>query len=331
MAKVKLKSTKSSGLCTDGILDRILEKNISIPQFFEIHDKFLNDKRVEGVSQRTIDDYIKHLKFFKTYLEGEKRLDTDHWCISKELFKEYLAYMVIEKQYKPCTVNLRVSTMKCYLNWLYTNGYTHENYSLVIKKVRNPEDTISPLTKEEVRKMLSAPDRNTYAGLRDFTIMILILDTAIRIQELCNTLITDIDFKNKILMVRGTVAKSRKFRELPLSKQSIILLKQLIEIATENNSDYIFMSSQTSKQLDYNVVIKNFEKYGKRTGISKRCTPHIFRHTYAVNAVRSGMSVFLLQKMMGHSTMMTTRKYIKLETEDLKDAHNKYSNLDLYL
>lgn len=72
--------------------------------------------------------------------------------------------MCIDKGYKPCTINIRLSSLKCYLNWLFKNKYVKENYSLVLKKVKRPEDTIKPLNDTDVRKMISAPNRDTYSG-----------------------------------------------------------------------------------------------------------------------------------------------------------------------
>lgn len=331
MARAKIKLNNSDGLTPDALIDRLSNDDIFVQEFFELHKVFVEEKTLEGLASKTIKDYLSHMTTFKKYVEGEKRITSNRSPISNELFKGYLAFMLLEKQLSPFTVNIRVATLKAYLTWLYNNGHTKSNYSLILKKVKTPEDSIKPLSVSEIKLMLSAPDRTTYAGYRDFTIMILILNTGIRIQELCNTLIDDIDFRNKLLKVRGTVSKTRQFRELPLSKQSILVLKQLVDVAKENESSFVFMSSTTGEKLNHNVAIKNFEKYGKRVGLKSRCTPHVFRHTAATNLVKQGRDVFTLQRILGHSNITTTRKYIQLETSDLRRVHEKASILDGYL
>lgn len=331
MARAKIKLTNSNGLTPDALIDRLSNDDISIQEFYELHKTFVETKTLEGLAPRTIKDYLSHMIIFKKYVESEKRITSNRSPISNELFKGYLSFMLIEKQLSPFTVNIRVATLKAYLTWLYNNGYAKNNYSLILKKVKTPEDSIKPLSVNDIKLMLSAPDRTIYSGFRDFTIMVLILDTGIRIQELCNTLIDDIDFTNKLLKVRGTVSKTRRFRELPLSKQSILLLKQLVDISKENESSFVFLSSTTGEKLNHHVVIKNFEKYGKKIGIKLRCTPHVFRHTAATSLVKQGCDVFTLQRILGHSNITTTRKYIQLETSDLKRVHEKASILNAYL
>lgn len=139
------------------------------------------------------------MNFNRKYDDGEKRITSNRCSISNDLFRGYLSFMIVEKQFLLFTVNIRVATLKAYLGWLYSKGYIKNNYSLAVKKIRTPEDIIKPLSEGDIKLMLSAPDRTVYSGFRDFSIMSLILDTEIRIQELCNTLIDDIDFRNLIL------------------------------------------------------------------------------------------------------------------------------------
>ncbi|AKA71231.1 tyrosine-type recombinase/integrase [Clostridium scatologenes] len=330
MPKTRVKFNNSNGVTPNTFMQNFGKSNINITQFTLLHEKFMEAKTLEGLAPRTLEDHVKHFKFFKKYIETIQRTELDQIFLSKDLFKNYVAYMLLEKKYAPCTINLRITSLKCYLNWLFKEKYTTENYSLYLVRVKRPQDTILPLTKEEVKKMLNVVDTGTYAGIRDFTMMIIILDCGIRPQELCNVKINEVDFKNKLLKVNAQTAKTRKSRELPLSKQSLHLLKQLISISEENQSPYIFMSSQTADKLDHNVAAKNFEKYGKRAGIKKRCTPYVFRHTFATNAVKKGMDTFTLQRIMGHALITTTRQYVQLDTRDLVRSHEKTNFLNEY-
>lgn len=326
MSKVKFTSKKSHGF----IPYSKLNKSITIQRFLLLYDEFLEDKKLEGLAKRTITDYKNHLEFLKKYIDSIEKPEKENMLIDTEFFKRYVYYMSMEKEYQPATINIRLTTLKCYCNWLFKKEYTAQNYTLILKKVRVPEDTIQPLSNADVRKMLSMPNRGTYAGMRDFSIMVVILDCGIRINELCETLITDIDLKEKILHVRGEVSKTRKGRDLPLSKQSIFLLKQLIDISIENNCNYVFMSSNTADKVSKDVITKNFENYGKKAGLKVRCTPHIFRHTFCTNAVKAGVDLFTIQKLMGHQCLQTTRKYVQLNIQDIIKNHNKVNFVSRY-
>jgi integrase/recombinase XerD len=291
----------------------------------------MKDKALEGLAERTLKDYEVHMRYFTKFVDSIPRSNSDRFSISMQILKDYLYHMVQEKELKPCTVNIRLRTLKCFLKWLYDNKHINENYGLKLKLQRVPEDTIKPLSDSDIRKMLAVLNRGTYTGLRDFALMVIILDCGIRIKELCSIGIDDIDLKERVLLIKGDNAKTRKRRELPLSKQSCLLLKELIDIAKEYNCKYVFNSSLTGEKLDENVAIKNFDKYGKKAGVKARCTPHVFRHTFATNAVKAGMDTFTLQRMLGHSSLLTTRKYIQLDNTDLKRNHEKMNFVASYL
>ncbi|UZW14326.1 tyrosine-type recombinase/integrase [Clostridium pasteurianum] len=333
MANVKFNSKKSKFtdvLKTVEINEQENDGNMTIQHFYDLFDIFIKDKKLEGLAPRTIYDHKKLFDIFKNYVIKVRECQIEHDFISSDFFKQYLYYMHFDKHYKAGTINIRISSLKCYLNWLFKNKYTNKNYSLLLKKVKRSEDTVHPLSDYNVKKMLNAPNQNTYAGFRDFTIMIIILDCGIRINELCNTLIPDVDLKEKTLTVRGEISKTRKARILPLSKQSVILLRQLIDISVSNTSPYVFMSNSSDK-VDGEVVSRNFERYGKKVGVKERCTPYVFRHTFATNAVKSGMDVFTLQRIMGHNQITTTRQYVQLETKDLIKKHDKMNSIGRYL
>lgn len=107
-------------------------------------------------------------------------------------------------------------------------------------------------------------------------------------------------------------------------------LERLVNVAENNNELYLFNSSYGGR-METLSVIKNFSKYGKRAGIDHRCTPHIFRHTMAVNSVKAGMDIFTLQKLLGHNNITTTRQYIQLDTEDLISSHSKANVISRFL
>ncbi|MCR1933887.1 tyrosine-type recombinase/integrase [Clostridium tepidum] len=306
------------------------KNDFSLQEFFNKHNIFMNDKELEGLAERTLKEHLVNLDYFKRYIT--KNIQSDLNCIETDthIFKSYLYYMIHEKKYSPFTVNIRIRTIKCYLRWLYKNSYIKENITMKLKLVKTPEDTIKPLTDIEVKKILRSCDISTYAGFRDYAAMLIILDCGIRVGEMVRLLISDVDLKEGFITVRADVSKTRTVRYLPISKKTCKLLKELIECAIENNSEYLFQSTYGGNIKKQNLIL-SFRRVGEKAGLVKRCTPYVFRHTFATNAVKNGvMDLFTLQRIMGHASLTTTRKYIQLETTDLKKKHDKASPIDRY-
>lgn len=296
--------------------DRVL----TLSDFFDLFADFKREKKLLGLAPRTLSDYDNHFKYLEEYLFTIQRFQRERY-VDSALFNEYLTYLVLQKQYSPFTVNIRLRTLRAFLKWLNSNGHTAQDLSAKIKLVKVPQDTIKPLSDTQVRKLLSVIDTSIYVGLRDYTLTILFLDTGIRVGEAVQLKIQDLD--NGTIKVRGEIAKSRNYRIILISKRTGKLLVELSKISQANGEDSLFLSSVTGEAVDKLVIIKNFEKYGKKAAIETRCTPHVFRHTFARNAVKKGIDIFTLQRILGHADISTTRKYIQLDTNDLIESHGK--------
>lgn len=306
-----------------------LNYEFTFMDYFKLHEQFTDMKVLEGLASRTLSDHKKHMEMFKKYVLEEKRLQLDRY-VEIGTFYEYLAYMKLQKGLNPSTINIRLRTLKCYLKWLYEEKYLNEDYSIKLKIMKTPEDTIRPLSESNIRKMLKMPNLKTYSGLRDFTTMIVVLDCGIRVSELLNLTVNDVDFKIGLINIRGEIAKTRGHRSVPISKKTCKLINQLVKSIENSGCELIFQSSYGGK-LDELQLTKNYERYGKKAGINVRCTPYIFRHTFATNFIRQGGDVFTLQKIMGHMDIKTTRKYIQLDNEDLLKKHKQVVMIDKFI
>lgn len=303
---------------------------ISVKDFIYRQREFMITKKLEGLSERTLKDYVKHFKYLNDWIVQEYYEETDTLSrgMEKGIFLGYIGYMI--SKYKPCTVNIRLRNIKCYLKYLFAEGIMKEDISAKLKLVRVPKDMIQPLTTQEIKKMIKSLDQSKYADYRDLCLILLFLDTGIRVNEACNIMMSDIDKRNKLITVRSEVAKTREERVLPISTKTMKYLERLISVAENNEELYIFNSTYGGK-IDTLSIIKRFEKHGKEVEINKRCTPHVFRHTMALNAVKAGLDVFTLQKLLGHSSLSTTRLYVQLSTEDLQSSHSKVNLLNNYI
>lgn len=302
-----------------------LKDGIGFDDFFRLHDRFIQDKKLEGLRDSTIKEHEAHIKWLKDFaLQSGK----DYAVVDEIFLKDYISHMSFEKQYSPFTVNIRLRTLRCYCRWLHTEGHTPNNLSLKLKLLKTPQDSRQPLKDNTVKQLLNACDLTTYAGYRDFCVIITILDCGIRIGELAQLQVNDIDVKQYLIRIRSDVSKTVTERILPISKKTAKYLAQLVDIAEKMDSDFVFQSTYSGRIEKQNLML-SFRRLANKAGV--KATPYQLRHSFATNAVKAGMDLFSLQRIMGHSVMQTTRSYVQLDTEDLKKIHSKYSIVDKFI
>jgi integrase/recombinase XerD len=154
--------------------------------------------------------------------------------------------------------------------------------------------------------------------------VLFLLDTGCRISEALNLRVRDIDFENMLVTLDG---KGRKQRVVPFSFE---LRKALFRYVTDckRKLDSLLFANRTETKLGRRNVLRDVKLLCQRLGFDPPArTLHAFRHTFAVNYLRRGGSVFHLQKVLGHSTLEMTRRYANLMTEDLQAVHERVSLL----
>lgn len=231
-------------------------------------------------------------------------------------------------------VGVRDSTIKTYwsklnsfLEWLECRQVVEEN---PLKKVRVPEphyDDHRALEKEAVGKIISAitqNSKNTFLRKRDLLMVSILLYCGLRRGELIGLQVRDINIDRRELTVRAETSKSRRSRILPINPilhQDIVdYLKERKE--KERKSEYLLISDNNDRQLSLHGLKHWVNRLRTISGV--RFHPHQFRHTFACMLVRSGASMVVIQKLMGHTDLRMTERYLRsLTVEDLREATNK--------
>src|SRR5690606_25907537 len=130
--------------------------------------------------------------------------------------------------------------------------------------------------------------------------------------EICSLEIHEIDFARKRITLPASKNKNRRSRILPLSTETARLLRQLVKETTQYfDTNYVFTTNY-GEPVNEKTIQKALSQYGEKARITKRVTPHVLRHTFATMAAHSGMSIFHLQKILGHADITTTRKYVQV-------------------
>lgn len=303
----------------------------------EALDIFVKAKEAEGMRPRTLDDYRRHMEFFKRYIpEVIVYVDEVTPILIRDyityLRKDHHAYEGVEGREKAdrglsvTTINIRLRTMKTMFNFWYNEGMTESNAMATIKQLRNDEaKEVEGLTDIELQRVLDAYNERYFAEWRDKTLILLLLDTGMRINEALTLTIQQIDFKRSSLYIPSTIAKNRKEREIPLSREVAKKVRELYEETQQyfGDTDYVFMNAY-GEPMTPDTFRRRLNRLKNKLKLPK-LHPHMFRHTFARNYILNGGDLFTLQKILDHSDITTTRKYIQMDTEHIRNQHNKYS------
>jgi len=253
------------------------------------------------------------------------------WCAEEKVFYEghpYKAeYSEDRRGMSPASVNVRIRVLRTYFNTLYKENIINNNPASNISLMRQDVDTVQPLTQEELSMLLKAPDQKQWAQWRDYIIMLLILDTGMRVNEVCALEKHEIDFIRKVIRLPASKNKNRKNRILPLSNETNRLLRQLIKETEETfDSTFVFTTNYGDK-LSEKTIAKSLERYADKVRLGRTVSAHILRHNFATMAAESGMSIFHLQKILGHADITTTRKYVQLSESSISEEHRLHTPL----
>lgn len=240
---------------------------------------------------------------------------------------------------KPNTLRSHVKILRTFFSFLVLDGIIEEedNPMRHVKNPRVPATQIRPLTDEEVKRLLASFDIGDPEGRRNYTVCLLILDTGLRLGEVTRLTLKDIDPEISRINVKG---KGGKERSAYMGRKMTEVLRDYMEkchrhlpvVRTANGDAALFVSlgkNHKGKALTVNHLSAIIRLQMDRVGISRaHSSAHRLRHTFGVNFIRNGGGAFPLQRLLGHTTLAMTRRYVLLAEGDLQEAARKASPVD---
>lgn len=225
---------------------------------------------------------------------------------------------------KASTINTRLRALRSFFNFLYKNKHIKRNPIANIKLLNQRKEIVPTFSKEQLQLLFSLCDKKTFVGVRDYTIMLLMLDTAIRVNELANIELSDV--KENEIVIRET--KTFFERIVPMSKKLKEQMDIYIRIRGRADTNKLFIN-QDGNELKKRSIQTRIEHYGKLSGIKDvRVSCHTFRHTSAKMFIVNGGNAFHLQQLLGHTSLEITKKYVNLWATDVAESHKRYSALN---
>ena len=293
------------------------------------------------MEMKLFDEYVKHYKYksentIESYEQAVKQYyefmnvngyDTEDDIIKNSSWSNLIMFrnMLEEKQLNPYTINARLSGLKSFFNFLVYARIISENPMDTIEKVstNSVEQNTDFLTHEEYMRLLNIigtklpnvkQDNFEYVSKRDLLMVGLVLQTGLRISEVLNLTVNQIDTENKRIRVLG---KGKKLRDVVFTDDVLTLLQDYTDVRNTieiKDTDILFLSKNGKKMSRQNINV-NLKKYCERAGIEKNITPHSLRHTSITQMGESGMSVAKISAVAGHSSTTTTSRYLHIKTE----------------
>lgn len=271
---------------------------------------FLLSRQADGLTPRSLEWHGTSLQSFTRWLQtAQHPTKPEEW--TPTLIREYVVFLQTSGL-SGWTVTNKVQSLLAFTRWLHTEGYTERNAAERVRKPKPPQTQRQPFTDAELRKLLKASQTST----RDAAIMALLLDTAIRANELCTLKLDDCLFSQNLVKVLG---KGNKERVVPYSSQTGKILSKWLLKGRKSEGVYLF-HTERSEKFTPRSLHKLIERIGVKAGVDD-CYPHRIRHSAAITMVRNGMDVLTLQRVLGHSSLDMTMRYVALNTTDLQNAH----------
>lgn len=223
------------------------------------------------------------------------------------------------------TINKLIRGWRAFFNWLHSEGFIEGNPFKGIGTIKAEKRIIETFSNAQIKALFNAPNRSTFTGYRDYAIMMTLFDTGIRVAELAEIKLTDINWRDRMIKVYG---KGRKERFVPISRTLEKTLRTYIEIRGVLDTDHLFVNidNEPFRVRGIQQAIKLYGEAAQIKGV--RCSPHTFRHTFAKTYIMNGGDAFSLQKILGHTSLEIVRMYVNLFSTDVADKHARYSPLE---
>lgn len=300
-------------------------------------DIFIRAKEAEGIRQSTINGYKDTVRYFLDWISRDiKYIDE----INATIIREYINYLRTErlpyqgdiqrerniKGLSVNTINIRLRNFRTIFRFLFTEGIITINPTSNIPLVKDDKhEEVPGLSDNEIDSILATYDDKQFAQWRDKTLILLLLDTGLRINEAISLTSEEIDFQQLTITIPSQIAKNRKYREIPISREIAKRLRQLFDETQQyfGENCQIFMNAY-GEDFTADAFRRRLNRLKKKLDIPK-LHPHMFRHTFARNYILNGGDIFTLQKILDHADIQTTRKYIQMDKDHLRQQHNKFS------
>ena len=276
-----------------------------------------------GLAQNTRLAYLRDLRLLQktfNFKSSEELLEVNR--------QQLLAYLVQLRQAgrSASTVARKLASIKAFYRFLTAERYIRRNPAEVLEAANRGLHLPKVLSVAEVDALLDTPNLGTPDGYRDKTMLEFLYATGMRVSELVNVPLKNVDLKMEYVIVMG---KGSKERMLPLGRTALHYLEHYISVVRPqllhgkpDSSKALFVTGwggPMTRERFYEIIVA----YGQSAGLSKKVTPHMLRHSFATHLLNNGTDLRVVQELLGHADISTTQIYTHLDIERLREVYDK--------
>jgi integrase/recombinase XerC len=311
-----------------------------VKNFTPLVRQFLDYLKLEKhFSDYTVKSYGADLIQFAQFIAGEighantapigatltpEQIDERQLKCEPLTIREFLAYLYAQNYTKSTTAR-KLATLRSFFKFLIRRGQLSVNPLSTIRTPKQEKRLPKCLDLEQVQKLLDAPDDNDLLGARDKAMLEVLYSSGIRVSELVELDMGDLDLQEGILRVRG---KGRKDRLTPIGSQAIAAVQRYFELRNaggsgqpEAHGQRVFLNKH-GEPLSTRSVRRKLDKYLVEAGLDPGISPHTLRHSFATHLLNNGADLRSVQELLGHQSLSTTQIYTHLTTSRVKEVYD---------
>lgn len=277
-------------------------------------------KKQKMYSDHTIKNYEIDIMEFNRYLKQEM---IDYTSVDYDFIKGYLVYMY-DKKLSRNSIARKLSSLRSFYKYLYNNNIVKTNPFKYVKTPKKEKKLPKYLGVEELEIIFKTPNITIPLGQRDKLILEILYATGIRVSELVNIKIGDIDFNKKEIKINGKGNKERiaEFGDYCLDAIDLFIENGRNILLSKHNKvcEYLIINEKGNK-ITTRGVEKIIDNIIKKAALKKKVTPHMLRHTFATHLLNEGCDILTVKELLGHESLESTQVYTHVSNEYLRKVY----------
>lgn len=285
---------------------------------------FKNYLRLErGLSANSIDGYLRDVLKLERFLESAE-IDQSPEAIDREIIQQFV--YEIAKQVNPRSQARIISGLRSFFNWMIFEGYREDSPMDLLESPKLGRKLPDVLSQTEIDNLISAVDRSTPEGERNYAIIETLYGCGLRVSELVSLRISDLFFEEGFIRVEGKGDKQRFVPILPYTQKIIRTYMNEVRVhlpIQKGHEDVVFLNRR-GRKLTRAMIFTVVRNLAISSGLKKNISPHTFRHSFATHLLEGKVDLRAIQQMLGHSSITTTEIYLHMDRQQLADVIRTY-------
>ena len=284
-------------------------------------DRFIEYLKYQrNYSDFTCNNYNKDLNEYNSFILSNK---INYKNMDYNEAKEYVIYLNKKNDAKS-TISRKLSSLRTFYKYLILNNKVESNPFLLVSSPKKEKRIPKFINYNNMEEILNVPNIKTKEGQRERVILEVLYASGVRVSELVNIKLKDIDFSNKNILIFGKGSKERlvSFGDYALEYINLYLKEGRNLLLDGVKSDYLIVGKKSEK-LTTRRVEQIIDDIIKRTSIKLNITPHMFRHTFATHLLDNGCDLLVVQELLGHASLSSTEIYTHVSNEHLREVYLK--------